>query len=352
LNFIALFYVEQNYAFSILRPLQTEIQSRGGSVHWLLVGDEIDTSLLKSDENRLSDITEAVALNASAVFVPGDRVPAFIPGLKVQVFHGLNEDKRGNIYPERGLFDLYCTEGPGRTSMLQPLAQQRGYFRVQETGWLKLDSLFSHRPDLTGENDAQASSQSNRPTILLASTFSRKLSGAEELYPEIKRLSELGHWQWLITLHPKMAADTVAKYRSLEGPNLRYFENDQVIDALHRADIMVSDNSSILQEFLLLRKPVVTFRNRAPLACMLDIDDPSLLQATIEQALNAEPSLQQAVNEYGATITPFLDGQSAGRVFQATLDMIESNWQDKKPSNFWRNWKMRRQFGYFKLIWK
>jgi len=309
-----------------------------------LAGNEVDETYLQSDESTIPDASAANALNPAAVFVPGPRVPSFIPGLKVQVFHGLNQDKRGNIYPERGLFDLYCTEGPGRTSMLQPLAEQCGYFQVRETGWLKLDSLFACQPQ--GENIPRT----DRPTILFASTFTPKLSSAEALYPQIKQLSEQGVWQWVITLHPKMAVETVAKYRALQGPNLTYFDNDQVIDAMHCADIMVSDNSSVLQEFLLLKKPVVTFQNRAPQSCMLDIDNPEQLQSAIEQALVGGAELQQAIEAYGASVTPFLDGRSALRVYQVTKDMLESGWQDKKPANHWRNWKMRCQLRYFKFF--
>ena len=107
-----LFYVEQNYSFDILRPLQDIALEHGHSVKWLLVGNDISRSFLKEKEQLLDTVSDAVAFSPDAVFVPGDRVPSFIPGLKVQVFHGLNESKRGNVYPERGLFDLYCTEGP------------------------------------------------------------------------------------------------------------------------------------------------------------------------------------------------------------------------------------------------
>ena len=206
--------------------------------------------------------------------------------------------------------------------------------------------MFTYRPEVSSE-DAH---HTRRPTILFASTFTEKLSGAEALFPEIKRLSEQGQWQWIITLHPKMAVETVARYRALEGTNLIYFTNDQVIQALHSADIMVCDNSSILQEFLLLKKPVVTYQNRAPQACMLDINHPSLLESAIEQALDAKPELQQAIEMYGASITTFLDGQSAARVYQSTKSMIDSNWQDKKPANHWRNWKMRRQLKNFSIF--
>jgi hypothetical protein len=237
-----LFYVEQNYSFDILRPLQTEARKRGYDVRWLIIEDA-DPDLLGADEQRCASIKEAIPFDPVAVFAPGDRIPGFIPGLKVQVFHGLNEDKRGDEYPERGLFDLYCTEGPSRTGMLAPLAKQRGHFKVVETGWLKLDTILAPRP---------SSPTFDRPQILLASTFTPRLSGADALLAEIKRLSGNNEWQWLITLHPKMDPTTKERYKALENENLSYFETNQVVQLLHRADVMVSDNSSILQEFLLL----------------------------------------------------------------------------------------------------
>ena len=334
-----LFYVEQDYSFEILRPLQTVARAAGHEVRWLLLGDA-SAALLEPGELRLADIRAAIAFAPDAVFVPGDRVPGFLPGLKVQVFHGINEDKRGTLYPERGLFDLYCTEGPDRTAMLEPLAQQRGYFRVVETGWLKLDSILNFQTDATGFD---------RPQILFASTFTPRLSGAEALYEEIKRLSSSDRWQWLITLHPKMAQATVAKYRTLANANLQFFGTGRVIELLHRADVMVSDNSSVLQEFLLLNKPVVTFNNRAPLDCMINIKEPQQLQVAIERALASDEQLQTAIRAYGPGITPYLDGASAPRVLVAVTQMLDNGWQDQKPKNILRNLRMRRQLGYYRL---
>jgi CDP-glycerol glycerophosphotransferase (TagB/SpsB family) len=332
-----LFYVEQDYSFDILRPLAVEAKRRGCEVGWLLLADA-STNLLQPDEQRLVTAGDAVRFAPNAVFVPGDRVPAFIPGLKVQVFHGLNEDKRGNRYPERGLFDLFCTEGPSRTVMLAPLAKQRGYFQVRETGWPKLDTLLNYQ----GRDQTY-----DRPQIFYASTFTPSLSGAEALFPEISALSQSDQWQWLVTLHPKMAPETVAKYKGLESKNLGFFGTSNLIELMYRADIMVSDNSSVLQEFLLLKKPVITFRNRDPQPCMINITEANELGPAIGKALAPDQALTDALDDYGPAITPYLDGASAPRVLDAVEGMLEEGWQDNKPTNLWRNLKMRKQLNYY-----
>lgn len=334
-----LFYVEQDYSFDILRPLQAEARQRGHEVRWLVFGDA-SSALLKADEVAVRNAADAVAYHPDVVVAPGDRVPAFIPGLKVEVFHGLNEDKRGNLIPERGLFDLYCTQSPSQTAMLQPLALRRGWFQVRETGWLKLDTLFGF-PARPAARD--------RPQILLASTFTPSLSGAEALYPEIARLSQSPEWQWLVTLHPKMAPATVERYRALAGSNLEFHGTDKVIELLHRADLMVSDNSSILQEFLLLGKPVVSYRNRNPGAFLIDIQAPEQLREAIARALAPDAELQRAIAAYAPAVTPWRDGRSAGRIMDAVEDMLAGSWQDKKPLNLLRNLKMRRQLNYYRF---
>ena len=316
--------------------MQHAALKRGHQVRWLLV-ENASPDLLESGEIAVGDIESAVAYKPEVVFAPGDQMPGFIPGIKVQVFHGLNEDKRGIDYKERGLFDLYCTEGPIRTAMLKPFEERRGYFRIRETGWPKLDALFKEPKNKTSYD---------RPQILFGSTFTPHLSGAESLFTEIKRLSQTGQWQWLITLHPKMASETVARYRSLESENLSYFGTGSVLDLLHRADVIVSDNSSILQEFLLLKKPVVTFKNRDPQACMINITRAAELESAIQRALKPDETLLKAIEAYGPSMTPFLDGASSERVLDAVEEMIQSDWKDTKPANRWRNYKMRQRLGY------
>jgi CDP-glycerol glycerophosphotransferase (TagB/SpsB family) len=334
-----LFYVEQDYSFAILRPLQAMALGRGHQVRWLVVGAAA-SELLGSAEQACVNVADAVDYGPDLVFAPGDRIPAFVPGLKVCVFHGLNEDKRGNIYPDRGQFDLYCTEGPNRTNMLAPLAEKHGYFKVRETGWLKLDSIL---------NFEQPASSYDRPQVLYASTFTPRLSSAEALYAEIKRLSQLQKWRWLVTLHPKIDVQIAAKFKALQNDNLSFHGTDEVIPLLHRADVMVSDNSSVLQEFLLLGKPVVTYKNRDPQPHLINIQKSQDLEGAIESALKPDSGTQQAIGNYKSSVTSFLDGKSASRILDAAEEMHDSGWRDKKPLNLIRNLRMRRQLSYYRL---
>lgn len=332
--------MEQDYAFAILRPLQEEAATRGFEVRWMVL-PPASPALLHDNEVLVGSAAAAVDWQPDMVFVPGDRVPGFLPGLKAQVFHGLNDDKRGDPCPERGLFDLYCTEGPQRTGDLTAAPGYNQSFKVVETGWVKLDSLLNPA--------VQSAAKYDRKQILFASTFTPRLSGAAELLPEIERLAQTGEWQWLITLHPKMDPEIDAAYRALEGPHLRYFGTEHVIDLLHRADVMVSDNSSILQEYMLLQKPLITFRNRDPHPAMRDITRVEALEPAIRQALQPDPARESAMAGYGSAITPWLDGKSAGRILDAAAEMLTAGWVDRKPLNLLRNFRMRRQHNYFKF---
>lgn len=163
-------------------------------------------------------------------------------------------------------------------------------------------------------------------------------------------MAMLDKWQRLVVFYPKMAASTAAKYEISTGRNLDFRYSDRVIDAMYRADVMACDNLSILQEFLLLNKPVVIFNNRAPLPCFINIDEPVQLELAITTALNPSMELKEAIKTYGPSIAPCVDGQLAPRAYRAALEMLESDWQRTKPINFWHNWKMRWQLAYFKCF--
>ncbi|HBY88170.1 MAG TPA: CDP-glycerol--glycerophosphate glycerophosphotransferase [Colwellia sp.] len=340
-----LFYISQNYSYAILRPLQEVILARGDQAAWFLEGEEVNASYLQSNEQQLNSIWQVKEYCPDVVFVPGNLIPDFIPGIKVGVFHGFNAGKRNrrgfeDHFNIRGCFDLYCTQGPNTTSPFIELAKEHQHFSVKQTGWPALDPLF----------DFSKVTKKNKPTILMCSTFSRALTCAPHLLETVKKLSATGKWQWLIQFHPKMPIDIVEQYKSLESEHLSFVETDNVIPLLQQADVMVCDTSSVLMMFLMLNKPVVTFNNIAPQDYMVNISDKDKLEESIEYALSYPAELKEKVENFIKDTHPYVDGKSSIRVLDAADELLEGeNLPSKaKPWNLLRRFKMRKKLKYWR----
>ena len=335
-----LLYGSERYALAILRPLQAAIRARGESVAWFFDGPGGEELL--PDETWVKTTRQVRDFAPRAVLTSSNAVPHFFPGVKTEVFHGFDAGKPRHIYI-RGFFDLYCTTGPRDTQAFNAIARELGHFAVRETGWPKLD------PFLREHGAEQPPPVRATPVILYHSTFSPSWSAAEILYDRIREMSRSGRWRWIVTLHPKSSAETVAKYRGLEGEYLRYATEDNILDLFPQVDMMISDTSSALNEFLLTYKPVVTFKNRRPGPQLLDIDSPDQLLPAIERALSRPAELMQAVREYADSIHPWRDGRSSERVLAAVEEFIASGARNPrpKPANLWRKLKIRRRIGYW-----
>jgi CDP-glycerol glycerophosphotransferase (TagB/SpsB family) len=335
------------YALPILRPLQAALRARGDEVRWFLHGMQRDR--LEADESSLDSVRAVREFAPAAVFSAANWVPDFFPGLKVQVFHGFNVEKRAQSHGHfriRGLFDLYCTQGPATTAPFQDIQRRQPHFRVAETGWPKLDPLFG---DDGGAAQALCPAD-GRPVVLFGSTFTERLSSAPHLHAEIARLIAGGEWYWLLTLHPKSDPALFERYRALQGANARFVDSDRIVPLLRAADVLVSDTSSIVSEFVVQEKPVVTFRNRVPRPHMLDIGEATELEGAIRHALARPADLMQRLRAYAAEIHPYRDGRSSERVIAATIASIERGpaGLTRKPLNLWRRLQMRQWLGYFR----
>lgn len=342
-----LFYISQLYAFAIVRPLQNIIVGRGDEAAWFFDHPEKLLPCLRPNEKVLKTVAEVMAYDPCAVFVPGNIVPDFFPGVKVELFHGFHarkrNDERGH-FRIRNFFDLYCTQGPDTTIPFKALEKAHGSFEVVETGWPKMDPLF--------EIHSRTRLKKNRKVVLLTSTFTPRLSGAPVLFETVRQLAGTGKWKWLVNFHPKMDEKVLAKYRSIQNDNLVLIETDDVIPLLKEADIMVSDTSSVISEFLLLHKPVVTFKNRAPGPFLLNINKPEKLEETIEKGLSHPLPLIKEIKAYADHIHPYRDGRSSIRVLEAADRLVIKGRDHLKPRplNLIRRLKIRKQLGYYRHI--
>lgn len=338
-----LLFATELYALPILRPLAQAIRAGGDEVVWCVPAAL--AAYLRTDEHRVNGVHEVRAFNPQAVFSSNNWVPHFFPGVKVQVFHGFNVEKRA---PDRGhfrirsLFDLYCTQGPATTGPFRELAAQHRHFAVVETGWPKLDPLFA--ADAVAVADVHPSD--GRPVVMYAATFTEDLSSARALHAEIAAQVARGDRYWLLTLHPKTDAELVARYRALAGPNASYFEAVDLVAMMRAADVLVSDTSSVVSEFVVQGKPVITFRNRAPKPHMLDIADPARLEPSLQVALAPSADLLERLSAYAAQIHPQRDGRSSERVIAAANALVlgEIGTLAPKPRNLWRKLQGRIRY--------
>ncbi|TDF36456.1 CDP-glycerol glycerophosphotransferase family protein [Alteromonadaceae bacterium M269] len=338
-----LLYICQNYAFEILRPLQREIHERGDKVAWFVEGNDVNEALFDKNEYRLHSIGEVKQFNPIAVFIPGNTVPSFIPGLKVQVFHGFEWKKKGH-FRIRDCFDLYCTQGPLFTSKFNELKQQHPHFNVAETGWPKVDDLFTTEP-------YHWEKQKPLKTILYAPTFSPALTSSPALQKNILSMAITGKYQWLIKFHPKMAPELMEPFEEIESEYLHIVRDADISPLLQAADVMVSDTSSVITEFALLNKPVITYKNHSPEDHFIDIQQADELEHSLDAVLSGSAELLERTEEAVQQLHPYNDGKSSQRIIDATLDMINVGFEglEKKPANIIRNLKLRKKLGYWKL---
>jgi len=341
-----LFYISQNYSFAILRPVQKLIIERGDEVAWFSEGTSVAFHYYDESERVLGSAEEIIKYSPMATLYPANIAPTFFPGINVAVFHGFDAGKldrkgKNDHYKIRHCFDLYCTQGPSSTRGFERLKNIHQSFEVKETGWCALDPLFSNQS--TNKNNI-------KPTVLLCSTFSSRLSCAADLIGTIKKLSLTGRWRWLVQFHPKMEKNIVQQYKDIQSEHLTFVETDDVNQLLQQADVMVCDTSSVLMMFLLLNKPVVTYKNISPGDFLIDIDSAHLLEQSIEQALSHPDELMANIQHFIDENHPYQDGKSSQRLLAAIDEIIDQGCtQRTKKIDFVRQYKMRKKLNYWKF---
>ncbi len=342
-----LIYISHTYALPIGAPLQEEILKQGYEVKWFSEHDYVKSSFPENGE-LLDTIKKVISYHPDVVLTINDSVADFIPGIKVQVFHGFPANKRKGTdqFKIRGFFDLYCTQGPSSSKTFRQLSEKHNTFEVVETGWSKMDPLFS-TSGYTKKN------KNNKPVILIASTFTKDYSLAlnNEVVEEIERLSKLDKYKFLAVLHPKLDKEVYAKFESLQNKNFKFHNTTDLVPLFKKADIMFADTTSALIEFLIQKKPVVTFRNNMPGPYLIDIQNASEIESAFDSALNASDNLIEEINKFSEFSHPYTDGQSSKRVIEACIAFLHKDKSQlkKKPLNLIRKYKIRKQLNYFTL---
>ncbi|MFC4720904.1 CDP-glycerol glycerophosphotransferase family protein [Geojedonia litorea] len=343
-------FCQNNYAFGILQPIKAYLDQKNHEHLWYVSEKIINDFPYKSDHFTTS-IADLVAFNSDAIFVPGNEVPYYLRGLKVQVFHGLAGEKKGH-FRIRHYFDLYLTQGPYFTDTFNQLKAIHKDFDVIETGWPKLDVYATDAKLYDDEKRNLLKAYSAKTIVLYAPTFSPKLTSAPFLLEELRHLAKNEDYLILLKFHPLMDQQWVEAYKTLadQTQNIIFETEKNIIKFLLMADLLISDTSSVIYEFLLLDKPVVSFKNISGHIHWEDSLDYNELIPLVEKNLNEDPFAAKR-NYIFEQFHPYNDGKSAERMVEAVQNYIQEHGVPSyRKLSFLRRMKINSMFNKPKSI--
>ena len=337
-------FCDNAYSFGILSPIREELKKNNFDYLWYIAPKLNDEFPFNKDEHT-NDIKYLKQYLSDFILVPGNEVPYFLRGLKVQLFHGLAGEKKGH-FKIRHYFDLYLTPGPYFTRRFQKLSMVYKNFKVVETGWSKFDLKPNKVEGFQNEKSVILNSYGAQKIIIYAPTFSPKLCSAPALYSEIGILASNTQNFIFIKFHDLMNQKLVSQFEKISRrhKNILIIKDRNITKYLHLSDLMISDTSSVIYEFLLLDKPVITFKTKQPKKSWENILHSKDLHVKVESNLKDDPYKKERakiISEYH----PYQDSKSSERIIQAIKKHIKEHGIPKKRNlSLFRMFKMNKKY--------
>ena len=310
------------YSFSILKPLELEIIHRGFSYIWYIPKD-IEEKFPYKSSNYTTNIDDLKKYESDAIFVPGNDVPYYLRGIKTQIFHGLAGEKKGH-FRIRDYFDLYLTQGPYFTNRFKELSLKHKNFEVIETGWCKLDNLYTISDETIEEKNSLLQKYNVKNVILYAPTFSPSLTSGDKLVSTIKNLSSNDDILVIIKFHDKMDKELIQLYKDIKAKNLIISQEKDITKLLQISDLMISDTSSVVYEFILLNKPVITLNSKSENINWLNLTNENDVEPSTINILHGIDTFKDKRQNTIDMYHPYNDGNSASRMIDAIVQYKET----------------------------
>ena len=333
------------YGFSILKPLADVLEQKGYDYLWYISSGIFDQFPYQEMPSTQS-IKVLEEFNSDAIFAPGNDVPYWLRGLKIQIFHGLAGEKKGH-FRIRDYFDLYLTQGPFFTQKFKALALKYKNFDVIETGWPKLDKAFTYSKGIKERKASLLQQYNVKHIVLYAPTFSPSLTSAKILFNTIETLSNSEDLLFIVKFHDKMDADTVVSYKKIMSKNLLIVEDNDILPSLQMADLMLSDTSSVVYEFILLDKPVITLNSQSDHITWSDHADVEGATQSLLKTLQGNDDFKNKRGKIIEQYHPYTDGKSAQRMIEAAETTIKKQGvPNKRKIPLLRKFKMKKKYSF------
>ncbi len=248
--------------------------------------------------------------------------------VKIGLEHGAYNFKRFPKAQNYNLFNLYLMTSHHDVARLKAL----GAKPVKAIGYPKSDALFdgSYAPELLSELKTKLKLNPAKPTLLFSSTWDgSNMSAIDEWYNKLDAIA--GQYNILVTLHPRMS-EYYRNYLQKQA-NGHFIEAVDIYPYLLIADVCIGDTNSLIAEFCIVNRPIITFSIKPTkrtlddvieliISVSIRIDSFAELPVAINQALStadkSSPQRRQAIK----TLIDPLDGRAGKRAADEITNLI------------------------------
>lgn len=304
---------------------------------------------LKNEVKWTDSIQEIYDFSPDVIFVPCNIVPYYLPGVKVQIFHGYAAEKK-IIGSSAAILTHISPKVLFLQKVLKLLLKNIKISRSWKPGWPRQDWIHENLHTFDPEKNTLLQKYQKSKLVLYAPTFSPSLTSLPFIEEGLIKLVEERDVLLILKFHPLTRKEWMEEYKKLaqEHKNILWVEDHNITKYQLMADVMISDTSSTVYEFLLLDKPVITYKTIAKDIYWQDIQTPSDLPEAFDLVLEDE-ELALKRKWIIANYDPYLDGKVCHRMLNAARDYISRHGVPKKRRlNLWRKYTSIKKFGKIK----